>query len=174
LSAAFVAEAFGHIRTGCAVRAVVIIIWLAVDIPGFWTRRVSDTMAWALRASLASFVAAPVIRAVHTDHPVAIEHILFVTGFGLLAFVVSLRVVFGHADALDKISGRCRPIQALVWLIVLTMATRVSADIWPKVQRSHYIYAAGTWILASVLYLVIVSRASPGRDDGRQPPSPEG
>lgn len=150
----FVIEANYSVRAGVLLRFVVAFGWLARDLPGLWTRRVSGTQAWVIRLALASILLSWLLKWLDPVRWIAIEHILFITGFGMIMLGVASRVVDGHSGNREAAKGVSKPLRWVFWLAVLAMATRVSADYFPKIQVSHYIYAALTWIAISVIWFV--------------------
>ncbi len=162
--ATFFLEAGGWPRTGLLLRAAVVLAVLGWCIPGLWWRRVRGTQAWALRLGLWSVVLASPLQAAWPERLVALGHVLFTSGFGLVTLAVAARVTDGHSGHREAAHGRSAWLRWITWLVLLTMATRVSADIWPQVQRSHYIYAALLWIVISALWLAAWGRKLTMRD----------
>jgi uncharacterized protein involved in response to NO len=87
---------------------------------------------------------------------VALLHFTLVGGFAIITFVVATRVVFGHSGQLDRLKGRNPWLLAAIALMLLGMATRISADFLPKVLASHYIYGAVSWIAGLLLWAAFV------------------
>jgi hypothetical protein len=79
-------------------------------------------------------------------------HVVFITGFSLLTFTVASRVVLGHSGQSEKFRASLWPVLVLCALISLAMLTRVTADWLPKVQMSHYAYAAVAWISGVLIW----------------------
>jgi uncharacterized protein involved in response to NO len=87
------------------------------------------------------------------DRHVALEHLLFIGGFGLLILVVASRVLFGHSGELPGFARRSWTARVIISLAFIAAATRASADFWPAITISHHKYAAWTWGLAAALWL---------------------
>lgn len=153
-----VMEAGGMIREGALLRFVVLLVWWARDLPGLWRAKAVGTQAWMLKMGLGFMVAAPLLLALDPARMIAMEHVLFITGFGLVIYAVAARVAFGHSGHLEQARAVSKPLRWVVWLGVLAMSTRVSADYVPSIQTSHYIYAALTWLIISVIWLRLVWR----------------
>ena len=49
--------------------------------------------------------------------------------------------------------SRNRPMKWIIWIVVIGMLTRVSADFFPKIMVSHHIYAAILWAIATIIWL---------------------
>lgn len=163
----FVVEANYSLRAGVLLRFVVAFGWLTRDLPGIWTTRVSGTQAWVIRLALASIVLSWLLKWIDPVRWIAIEHVLFITGFGMIMLGVASRVVDGHSGNREAAKGVSKPLRWVFWLAVLAMATRVSADYFPKIQVSHYIYAALTWIVISGIWFMANRRklATPDPDE---------
>ena len=152
----FVLEAAGEIRLGAAIRFCVLMGWWSRDAPGLWRVKTVGTQAWVLKTGLGFIAAAPLALACDPPHVIAMEHVLFVTGFGLTILGVSSRVVYGHSGHLPETRLVSKPLRWVVWLAVLAMTTRVSADYAVSIQNSHYVYAALTWVAIAVIWLRLV------------------
>jgi uncharacterized protein involved in response to NO len=85
-------------------------------------------------------------------YTIALEHIVFMGGFGLITMAVGSRVMLGHSGNRSLGQRIDWTMRVALWLILLGLATRVSADFIPKVMISHYIYAAICWVGASLLW----------------------
>lgn len=84
---------------------------------------------------------------------IALEHLLFVGGFGLVCLIVSSRVIFGHSGSVERFANRSWIARLIVFGAVLAAVTRVSGDYLVRVTASHYQYAAWTWIATCVLWI---------------------
>lgn len=105
-----------------------------------------------LRVAMFSVPAAYLLMAVWPQMTARFLHVLFITGFSLLTFVVASRVVLGHSGQVERFRARLWPVTAMTWLLVLAMATRLSADWFPQVYLSHLGYAAVCWALGVVIW----------------------
>lgn len=99
----------------------------------------------------------------YTRH-VALDHLLFIGGFGLLCLIVASRVLFGHSGALASFSGKSRTARWIVALVVIAAFTRASAEFMPRILVSHHVYAAALWALAALLWLLWHARRFFKRD----------
>lgn len=148
-----VLEAMWSVRWGALLRVALILVWWTRDLPLLWSKRVAGTQAWMIRLGLAAMPVGWLARAVDPARLYAVEHILFVSGFGVVMFGIAARVTDGHSGNRVEAKGRSVPLRWIFWLAVLAMSTRVTADYIPKIQVSHYIYAALTWVAIGVLWL---------------------
>jgi uncharacterized protein involved in response to NO len=105
---------------------------------------------WCLPLAAAG-IAGPLFFA---SRRIAIEHLLFVGGFGLLCLIVGSRVIFGHSGRVERFSNRSWMARGIVFAIVVAGLTRLSADFLPRVTISHYEYAAWSWVGGALLWVV--------------------
>lgn len=156
LIGSFAVEASGQTQLGAALRFCLIMGWWSRDLPGLWTVKTQGTQAWMLRLGLGFVAAAPLLLAIDPRRLIAMEHVLFITGFGLTILGVASRVVYGHSGHLEQARQVSKPLRWITWLAILAMSTRVSADYDANIQNSHYIYAACTWAIITVIWLRLV------------------
>lgn len=147
-------EANGQRSWGCGLRAAVVIVWLSWNLPGVWWKRLVGSQAWGLRLGLWTLALSLLVLAKFPPPPYGLEHMVFVGGFGILFLGVASRVSDGHSGHREAARGKSRTMRWIVWLALLAATTRASADYFPKIQNSHYIYAAITWAIISVIWLV--------------------
>lgn len=151
----FAWEALGHAGPASALRAAAAGAYLFWEVP--WRRQPSSeprgTLArglfWALGCGWTGIAMAGSFPAWR----IGLSHLLYIGGFGLLMLIIASRVVCGHSGQISVFSHRSRLPQALVFASLLAATTRASADIWPKIARSHHIYAAILWSLVAILWL---------------------
>lgn len=156
LVASFFVESSGSPVAGCLLRAGVATAYLLIEVR--WRRAPGDPIRgslatglhWALGTGLAGLAAAGFFY----DRHVALEHLLFIGGFGLLILVVASRVLFGHSGELSGFARRSWAARVIIFLAFVAATTRASAEFWPKITVSHHKYAAWTWGLAAALWVV--------------------
>lgn len=111
------------------------------------------TLANALRIWCIPLAAAGLIAPVFlVAQRIALEHLLFVGGFGLVCLIAASRVLFGHSGSVERFANRSWIARGIVFATVLSAATRVSADFLPRVMLTHYQYAAWSWAGAAALW----------------------
>ncbi len=103
---------------------------------------------WCLPLSLAGLIAPVFFYSRH----IAVDHLLFVSGFGLVCLIAGSRVLFGHSGRVERFANRSWTARIIVFAIVLAALTRVSADFLPRVTITHYEYAAWSWIAGAALW----------------------
>jgi uncharacterized protein involved in response to NO len=111
------------------------------------------TLANALRGcclplAVAGLAAPAFLSARH----IALDHLMFVGGFGLVCLIAGSRVLFGHSGDVARFHRRSWIARGIVFAVVLASLTRVSADFLPRVMISHYGYAAWSWAAGALLW----------------------
>ena len=124
----------------------------------------SALRAWCLPLALLGLIAPAFAYSRH----VALDHLLFIGGFGLLCLIVASRVLFGHSGDLPGFARKSWIARGIVLLVVLAALTRASADFQASIQLSHYKYAAWSWIIAGLAWSLWHARRFFQKD-----PSPE-
>jgi uncharacterized protein involved in response to NO len=105
---------------------------------------------WCLPLALAGLIA-PVF---YYSRHIAVDHLLFVSGFGLVCLIAGSRVLFGHSGPVERFANRSWTARIIVFAIVLAALTRVSADFLPRVTITHYEYAAWSWIAGAAVWAI--------------------
>jgi uncharacterized protein involved in response to NO len=85
---------------------------------------------------------------------VALEHLIFIGGFGLLCLIAASRVLFGHSGMLTSFSQKSNVARWIVAFVVIAALTRASAEFMPRILVSHHNYAAALWALSVLLWLL--------------------
>lgn len=147
-------EVYVSARAGNLLRLAAIVGWSAGVLPMIFRFRLSGTRPWAIQTGLLLLGAGFLFRAIWTHEIFAFEHFLFLGGFSQLILLVAERVIDGHCGE----EGVVKPVSPrwrwFVWLIVLTAATRATADLVPSTRNSHHIYAAVMLIGILVFWFV--------------------
>jgi uncharacterized protein involved in response to NO len=167
LVVSFWVEAYASALAGCLLRLVVSVVYLGMEVR--WRKRTDEAargtlakgLLWALGAGLLGLLMA----AVFPVQRVSVEHLLYVSGFGLLMLVVGSRVLFGHSGELEGFDRRSWTARTLIFLVVLAAATRATTGFVPHLTVTHHVYASLTWAAAGVLWLVWHGRRFGKRDE---------
>lgn len=146
LIVSFFVEACGWVRCGNALRFLAVLLWAWRACPALWRGPAPSTRAWALRLGLGSIALSFLIRVFWPGPGYAMEHLMFIVGFGLVMTLVAERVTLGHSDRMPAPSERSKRWRWFAWLLLLAATTRMSADMKASLITSHHIYAALTWI----------------------------
>jgi uncharacterized protein involved in response to NO len=96
---------------------------------------------------------------------VAIEHLLYIGGFGMLMLIVASRVLFGHSGELAGFFARSKWAGFLVFLGILAATTRATPAWMPSSTVSHHNYAAWTWGVLVLCWLLWHRRRFVKRDE---------
>ena len=150
--AAFLIETAGPSRAAAWIRVAAIAVYLAARMP--WLGR--TFLADYLRAGLLFILAGFTIIALWPNYRVGGLHTVFITGFNLIVFTVATRVVLGHSGKLDRLKSRLWFFIVMNVLLFLAMASRVSADLAPRVRIIHLVAAAICWLAASFIWMIKV------------------
>jgi uncharacterized protein involved in response to NO len=152
LVSSFFLEAFDQVIPGYALRAGVTLTYLFIEVS--WktqqTGSLTTGLFWALGLGWLGIVLAPFHYAQH----VSIEHLLYIGGFGMLMLVVGSRVLFGHSGDLEGFFVKSKWVRWLIFLGILAATTRATPAWVPSTTVSHHIYAAWTWGLLSLFWLL--------------------
>ena len=138
----FFIEAYLSARWGNMIRFGAMMLWAWGALPGIWAVKAPGTRAWALRFGLILLALAFLCRVIWPSPLFAFQHFLFLGGFCQVILLTADRVILGHCDDLAGVLPKSRAWQWMVWLMVLTAATRATADLVPSTRVSHHIYAA--------------------------------
>ncbi len=150
--ASFAIEVAGFPRWGYALRAGALLVYFFREVPVHQAGFGGGSLALGLRIALFAIPLGYILLALMPERAFTLLHVVFITGFSLLTFTVASRVVLGHSGQSEKFRASLWPVLVLCALISLAMLTRVTADWLPKVQMSHYAYAAVAWISGVLIW----------------------
>ncbi|MBI1814861.1 MAG: NnrS family protein [Deltaproteobacteria bacterium] len=150
--ASLVLEQAGWLRAAPLLRAAVVACgllagggaWRAPGKPGLH-RRLVWLSVWLMPFGLVASALSP-------DYRVPALHILFIGGFGLMAFGVATHVALSHLGLEQLALGRPRAVIVLGAGFLLAMAGRVAADA-SNTYFAHLGWAAGCWLVGSLAWL---------------------
>ena len=158
-------EAMGWIKTGNTIRFFAVAIWMFLAAPALFRGKAPNTRAWALRLVMGSVALSFLVRGFWPGPAYAIEHILFLGGFGLAMLLIADRVSIGHGGDISLLPAKSKTWRWIAWLALITAATRSSADMKVSIQVSHYIYASILWAIILILWTVSLARFWKQSDD---------
>ncbi|MEY4570037.1 MAG: hypothetical protein RLZZ398_1476 [Verrucomicrobiota bacterium] len=156
LLASFAVEIWIHPTAGQILRAMAFVFALAHV---RW-RRGKDaaspgTLANALRFCCLPLALIGLIAPVFSPlQHIALDHLLFISGFGLLCLIAGSRVLFGHSGSLELFATKSWIGRGVVFATALAALTRSSANFMPKIMISHYEYAAWSWVAGAALWAI--------------------
>lgn len=113
-------------------------------------------MADCLRAGIIWIALGFTVVAFFPGYRVGALHIVFITGFALVAFTVAIRVVFGHSGRADLLQKPLRFFVAANVLLFLAMISRITADLAPGARILHLLGATICWLVAAFIWMVHV------------------
>lgn len=149
-------QAVGPASLAIAMRCLLISGCLCQFLPpGFLSQRRIGTLGNILRCAVVCYALGPLLLLLAPDtfHTrIAVEHIYFIGGFGLLILAVASRVILGHSGQAQAFHRNSTVLRWVLGLAILGMLTRVVADLVPSIRVSHHIYAAAAWILTIILW----------------------
>ncbi len=149
-------EVMGYTRAMSGCRFIIAGLWFASECNCLRWKVGRGVMAQSLRAGIGCVLLALLAVALVNKQKVALDHILYIGGFGLVTMIVATRVIFGHSGQGDKFKRWIKPLVVCVALLLLGMATRVSADFIPVMRISHHVYAAICWVVVSVIWGIAI------------------
>lgn len=154
LTASFFLEAYFSQVAGCLLRAAVCLAYLLLEVA--WPRGPGHgTLAAGLKVALFTGFAGLVLAAFANPlQRASVDHLLYIGGFGLLMLVVASRVLFGHSGHLAEFAGKSWTARVLVGLALIAATTRAIPALAPQVAVTHHQYAALTWAILAILWLV--------------------
>jgi uncharacterized protein involved in response to NO len=148
----FFLEAAGWYRVAYAARFMIAGGWL------FTRVRLRPDLAWKTGAVLmivTGMVLLPAGYLVLALFPVwrtALLHIVLGGGFGFITLGVAMRVMYGHSGIRDRLRHHTGWWITAGVLMLLGLASRISADFIPRLLVSHYIYGALFWVAGMLLW----------------------
>jgi len=84
-------------------------------------------------------------------------HVVFITGFNILTFVVATRVIFGHGGRSDRFRARLWPVILMSVCLWIAAISRIGGEWLPPAGRMlHFAYAALFWIIGTAIWAVAV------------------
>lgn len=145
-------EASGWHRLAHLVRFGTTLVYLWLEFPFRHARAAGGALGISLWIAFGVLLAGFLAIAIFPAYRVGLLHLSLIGGFAVIAFVVATRVVYGHSGNLAQLKRPNRWLIVAVSLMLFASATRASADIWPAIRVSHYIYGALIWIAAALLW----------------------
>ncbi len=147
----FFVEVWASVAWGNLIRFAAILLWAWGVLPVVFRAGAPGTRPWAVRMGLIMVASGFLLRALMPNQIFAFEHILFLGGFSQLILLVADRVVAGHCMERPP-APKSTKWRWIVWLMILTAATRATADLVPSTKVSHHIYAAIMLIAIFILW----------------------
>ncbi len=153
LIATFACEAWLAPRLGMVLRGTLVMLYLAVSVPGLAGVTRTNGLGLALRCVLLCSAGGWLLAAFFPLLRTGMIHLMFIGGAGLLIITVATRVILGHAGRHDQLTSPLKWFHAVWALIAFAAATRLTVDFIPKVRVSHLNYAAILWVAVLLFWL---------------------
>jgi len=150
--ASFAIDIFDWPRIGGWLRVIALALYTGGRVPF----RGRSFLANCLRVGIVSALFGFAVIALWPLYRVAGLHIVFITGFNLIAFTVAIRVVFGHSGNLELLAKRLWFFIAAGALLYLAMLSRFTADLAPAVRVLHLVAGAICWLVAALVWMMKV------------------
>jgi uncharacterized protein involved in response to NO len=158
LLSSFAVEIWGSPRAGLILRAVVTILHLAFFVPGLFSLGKINALALSLRWIPWCAAGGWILASSFLHLRIGILHLMFIGGAATVMLAVATRVILGHNDRHDRLATPLRWYHVVWSMLLLTAATRLSADFIPKVRTTHLGYAAGLWIIIILFWAFQIRR----------------
>jgi len=156
VTVSFFLEAMGYHRMGCILRAAAILIYFLREIPFHRAGLGHGALALGLRIALVSIPSGYFLMAIWPENRATFIHVVFVTGYSLLTFIVASRVVLGHSGQSHLFKAWIPSLLVMTALVTLAMLTRVSADWLGERRSSHLAYAAVVWAIGAAIWGILI------------------
>ena len=140
------------VRVAYGLRAGAVLFYFFKEVPVHQAGFGGGSLALGLRVALFSIPCGFFLLAFWPERLFSFLHVVFITGFSLLTFIVASRVILGHSGQSSLFRASLWPILILAACLTLAMLTRVSADWMPLRRMSHYAYAASVWIAGVMVW----------------------
>jgi uncharacterized protein involved in response to NO len=148
--ASLLIEQLGWPSVGASLRAIVVVLALgrlarrAPGKPGLH-RGLVWTSVWLIPSGLA-------LSALWPDYRVPALHLMFIGGFGMMAFGVATHVSLTHMGMEQLSLGRPWPVIALGVTFAMSLTARVAADA-SDTYFEHLGWASGLWVAGTAAWL---------------------
>ena len=143
-------ELTGQLRGAYGIRFASVTAYLASQVPWYRVPAVGS-FPWVLRVGLSLLVLGLLLVAGFPAWRVAWLHLSLGIGLVLITLTVASRVVCGHGDCLERMSGRQRWFVWVFGFVVVGLTSRMIGDFLPRIMVTHYVYGA-VFFTVAVLY----------------------
>lgn len=151
-------ESYGWLLVAGGMRFAVVVWYLWRDVLIFRKSAKKGTLAFGLRFGLILIVTAFVLTPFYPSQRIGMDHVIFISGFGIIAVTVASRVTLGHSGHSNKFNKRQWVMLVVIWSIFIAMMSRVTAEFVPKIRVSHLNYASLGWAIALLVWMAWIGR----------------
>lgn len=152
----YLLEVIGWSRVAGSARALIVVGYLAYEMPLERLRWNWRGVQWQLIVGLVCIPLGVFAAGWFSAMRLTLSHLELVGGFALITTGVATRVVFGHTGGRDKMERFHPWLTAAAVLMLLGLASRITGDFLPGIQRTHYLYGAACWIAGAVVWAACV------------------
>lgn len=149
-------EAFGWNRFSAVTRAIVILAYLAYEMPVEQLRWHWRGVQWQLIVGLVCIPLGVFAAGWFSAMRLTLSHLELVGGFALITTGIATRVVFGHSGGREKVDRFHPWLTTSAVLMLIGLAARLSGDFLPGIQATHYLYGAAFWMAGAVVWAACV------------------
>jgi len=142
-----IVEQYLFLEWGAYLRAtissfVIIFVWRV-----FHRGMQKNAMTWGLRIAAVCIVSGLWALAITPQYRLEALHLLYVSGFSLMTFMVASRVILAHGKHGIEMENKNIFLKLAIFLIVLASFTRIAAIFVPNGYEKHLSYAAISFVL---------------------------
>jgi len=152
----FALEAAGWNRVAAVTRTAVIIAYLGYEMPLERLRWHWRGVQWQIIVGLVCIPLGVFAAAWFSGMRLTLSHLELVGGFALITTGVATRVVFGHSGGREEMERFHPWLTTAAVLMLVGLASRISGDFLPGIQRMHYLYGAACWIAGAIIWAACV------------------
>ena len=152
IALSYLLEGFGWGWVGSCVRLAAVVYYLIMEIPLRFSSKTSGSLARLLQAGMLSLTIWLILTVFLPAYRVTWDHLLFIGAFSLIVIGVASRVILGHSGQGHRLRQRMPLAWIILFLILLAVASRITADLLPQERISHLDYAAIAWIFGLGLW----------------------
>ena len=162
LLVSFLIEAGGAPLWGRLLRALVVTAQLVAAVRIHRRPQAGHWHLYLLWLSFCNVAAGLWLAGLFPAYQMAMLHITFVGGFGLLTLMIASRVVVGHCALEDLWLRNAWSLVIPGLVLVLAMVVRLSADFYPAVYLELLLGGAGLWLLGMLIWgIAFVPKMTP-------------
>ena len=164
LMASFAVESSFDQRLGLLLRILILTPLIATTVRALRPPRQRLLHLYALWISFWCLPLGLAVAALFPAHAVAGFHILFVGGLANLLLLIASSVISGHCDFEQFWQRNSKTKSTVILGLLLALATRVAAEVYPQHYTLLLHTAAGFWWLTALFWgLMMAPRVSPSR-----------
>ncbi|MDA0349620.1 MAG: NnrS family protein [Verrucomicrobia bacterium] len=154
----YITQAAGVSTLAPMIRSLIVTLYLHSQVSVFQRGSSTGSLSLMLRMAVAFLLLGIFVSGVTDVFQVAMKHVIFISGYGMLILAIATRVTWGHSGNLHLTLGKRTSLRIILGIVLLAMTTRIVADLIPAIRVSHHVYAAISWLIATVVWSWAVLR----------------